>query len=102
MTPTVRVALLIFAAAGFAGVGRSLAIARLHELRQGDSDLGMRALAFVLMFFSAMCLVPVAGYTGVAAFGGVVSWFSYVWSAQRIGVFSIELYKPRASAHARR
>ena len=102
MTPTVKIALLVFAAAGFAGVGGSLAVARLHELQQGDSDLGMRAVAVVLTFFSGMCLVPVAGYLGVIAVGGVVSWFSYVLCAQRIGMFSIELYKPRAGAHAGR
>lgn len=102
MAPTVKIALMLLAGIGFAGVGGSLAVARLHQLQQGDADYGMRAIAVVLACFSAMCIVPVAGYLGVPAFGGVISWFSYVCSAQRIGVFRIELFTSEPSAHARR
>jgi hypothetical protein len=98
----VKVALLMFAALGFIGAGAALAIGRLHDLDSGETDLGMRALACVLALFSAICTVSAAGYLGVAAFGGVIAWCSYVLWAQRVGVFRIEYFSPRASEPAGR
>ena len=102
MIPVVKVALLLFAALGFTGAGAALAIGRLHDLDSGELDLGMRALACVLAVFSAICTVSAAGFVGVAAFGGVIVWSSYVVWAQRLGVFRIEYFKPRASEPASR
>lgn len=98
----VNIALLVFAALGFGGAGAAFAVARLRELQEGEADFGMRGLAFVLASFSAICTSAAGGLFGVVAFGGVISWASYVFCAQRIGVFRIELYRPRASAPARR
>jgi fatty acid desaturase len=100
--PAVKVLLLLFAALGFAGAGGALAIGRLRELNEGDADVGMRALAFVLALFSATCTISAAGLLGVIAYGGVIVWCSYVLCAQHVGVFRIELFKPRASEPAGR
>ena len=100
--PAVKIVLLIFAALGFAGAGASLAIGRLRELNDGEADLGMKALAFVLCLFSGACTITAAGFLGVAAFGGVIVWSSYVLSAQHVGVFRIEYANPRETEPARR
>jgi hypothetical protein len=100
--PAVKIVLLIFAGLGFAGAGAALAIGRLRELNEGDTDVGMRGLAFVLALFSAACTVSAAGLMGVAAFGGVIVWSSYVLCAQHVGVFRIEYFKPRESEPAGR
>jgi hypothetical protein len=98
----VKIALLLFAALGFAGVGAAWAVGRARELQEGESDLGMRALAFALALFSVACTMTAAGLSGVLAFGGVVVWVSYVIAAQHIGVFRIEYVKPRESEPASR
>jgi hypothetical protein len=100
--PAIKIALLVFATLGFTGAGVALAIARLRYLDNGETDIGMRALAFVLCVFSAICTTSAAGFMGVAAFGGVIVWSSYVLWAQHVGVFRIEYFKPRASEHAGR
>ena len=102
MASAVKIALLIFAALGFAGAGAALAVGRLRQLTDGEADFGMRSLAFVLAAFSAICTVSAAGYVGVLAFGGVIVWCSYVLSAQHVGVFTIELFKRRESEPASR
>lgn len=102
MIPVVKIALLFFAALGFAGVGAALAVGRLRELNEGDNDIGMRALAFALALFSVACTISAAGLIGVLAFGGVVVWCSYVFCAQHMGVFRIEYVKPRESEPASR
>lgn len=102
MASAVKIALLIFAALGFAGAGAALAVGRLRQLADGEPDIGMRTLALVLAAFSAICTVSAAGYAGVLAFGGVIAWCSYVLCAQHIGVFSIEFFKRRESEPASR
>ena len=102
MVSAVKIALLIFAALGFAGAGAALAVGRLRQLADGGADLGMRALAFVLTLFSAICTISAAGYVGILAFGGVIVWCSYVLCAQRVGVFTIEFFNPRESEPASR
>ena len=102
MVSAVKIALLIFAALGFAGAGAALAVGRLRQVNDGEPDVGMRALAFVLALFSAICTISAAGYIGVLAFGGVVAWCSYVLCAQHMGVFTIEFFKPRESEPASR
>jgi hypothetical protein len=100
--PFVKVALLLFAALGFAGAGAALAVGRLRELQEGESDFGMRALGMVLAIFSGACTISAAGFLGIIAFGAVISWFSYVLCAHRIGVFSIEHLSAPESTPARR
>jgi fatty acid desaturase len=100
--PAVKIVLLLFAALGFAGAGAALAIGRLRELTEGEADVGMRALAFVLCIFSGACTISAAGYLGVAAFGGVVVWTSYVLCAQHVGVFRVEYFNQRESEPAGR
>lgn len=100
--PAVKIVLLVFAAMGFAGVGAALAIGRLRELNEGETDVAMRALAFVLAVFSAACTVSAAGLLGVVAFGGVIVWSSYVLCAQHVGVFRVEYVNPRESEPAGR
>ncbi len=103
MIPVVKIALLMFAALGFAGAGAALAIGRLHDMDSGETDVGMWALASVLALFSAICTITAAGFVGVVAYGGVIVWCSYVLWAQRVGVFRVEYFKPRApSEHAGR
>ena len=102
MIPVVKIVLLLFAALGFAGAGAALAVGRLRELNDGQTDVGMRALAFVLSLFSAACTISAAGLVGVIAYGGVILWSSYVLCAQHIGVFRIEHFSPRASEPAGR
>jgi hypothetical protein len=100
--PAVKIGLLLFAALGFSGAGAALAVGRLRELNEGEADLGMRALALVLCLFSGACTISAAGYLGVAAFGGVIVWASYVLCAQHIGVFRIEYFNQRESEPAGR
>lgn len=102
MALAVKIALLIFAALGFGGAGAALAVGRLRQITDGEPDIGMRALAVVLALFSAICTVSATGFAGVLAFGGVVGWCSYVFTAQHVGVFTIEFFKPRASEPAQR
>lgn len=102
MIPAVKIGLLLFAALGFAGAGAALAVGRLREFNEGDADVGMRALAFVLCLFSAACTINAAGYLGVVAYGAVIVWASYVLCAQHIGVFRIEHLNQRESEPAGR
>lgn len=102
MAAAVKIALLVFAALGFAGAGAALAVGRLRQLNDGEADIGMRTLALVLALFSAICTVSATGYSGVLAFGGVIAWCSYVLCAQHVGVFTIEFFKPRESEPASR
>ena len=102
MIPFVKIALLSCAALGFVGVGAALAVGRLRELQEGNSDLGMRGLAGVLGIFSAACTISAAGFVGILAFGGVIAWCSYVFCSHRIGVFSIEHLQAPESAPAQR
>jgi len=82
--------LMFFAAIGFAGAGAAYAVARARELDESESDVGMRAVTLLLFVFGAACAFVAAGVSGICAFGLVVSWFSYVLAAQRVGVFRIE------------
>jgi threonine/homoserine efflux transporter RhtA len=94
-------ALLAFAALGFAGAGAAFAVARLREMQDDERDLGMRGLALILSSFSAICTSAAAGLFSIIAFGAVIGWCSYVFCAQRIGVFSVELFRPRPRAGSR-
>ncbi|MGQ0813349.1 MAG: hypothetical protein ACT4O1_02670 [Gemmatimonadota bacterium] len=90
MSVAIIVTLMFFAAIGFAGAGVAWAVARARELSEGEADLGMRGVTFLLSLFGAVCTFVSVGLTGIFAFGGVIAWATYIFSAQRIGVF--ELY----------
>ncbi len=83
--------LLVFAAIGFAGAGASLAVARNRWLEEADRDVGMIGVATMLGIFGALCTVVAVGAWGIGAVGLVVLWASYVFMAQRLGMFHIEV-----------
>ena len=90
MSHAITITLILFAAAGFAGAGAAYAVGRARELSEAEPDLGMRAVTVLLLSFGGICTFVAVGLTGVFAFGGVIVWASYVFSAQRVGVFEIE------------
>ncbi len=94
MTHGLQIVLLVFAAVGYAGAGVSLAVSRQRKLTEGARDLGMLGVAAMLFLFAALCTVIGVGVIGVPAFGGVVLWASYLFMAQRIGLFRIEAGGP--------
>jgi hypothetical protein len=85
----VVITLMLFALVGFAGAGIALAVGRAHELEECETDFGMRAVAVMLLAFGAVCTFVAIGMAGVFAFGGVVAWASYMFAAQRVGVFQL-------------
>ncbi len=98
MSWAIVVTLLFFAALGFAGAGIALAVARSREQREGESDLGMRAVTLLLFSFGSACTFVATGLAGVLAYGFVIAWFSYVFSAHRLDVFRLE--SPRTQAQS--
>ncbi|MFO7894626.1 MAG: hypothetical protein R6U63_12895 [Longimicrobiales bacterium] len=85
-----RLMLLLFALAGFAGAGAALAVARYRFIAEGERDLGLGGIAGMFLIFGALCTVAASGLFGVLAFGGVAVWASYLIMAQRLGLFTIE------------
>lgn len=83
------ITLMLFAVIGYAGAGIAFAVGRAHELEECETDFGMRAVAIMLLAFGAACTFVAIGLTGVLAFGGVVAWSSYMFAAQRVGVFQL-------------
>ena len=83
--------LLLFGAVGFGGAGASLAVARSRRLEDGEEDIGMLGVALLLGSFGALCTSLATGFAGIFAFGGVVTWVSYVVMAQHLGAFRIEV-----------
>lgn len=90
MTTGLRLILLLFALVGFTGAGASLAVSRHRQTVDGESDVGMLAVAVMLFVFGSLCTVVAAGMAGVFAFGAVVLWIAYVATAQRVGLFRVE------------
>ena len=99
---TLAITLLFFAAVAFAGAGIAFAVARAREFEDERTDVGMRAIAALLLGFGASCTFLAVGLTGVFAFGGVIAWVSYVLTAQRLAVFQLEQWRPRADSVAER
>lgn len=89
MPAVIVLTLMLFAAIGFAAAGVAFAVARARELSDAEIDVGMRAVTVMLFGFAAVCTYVAVGMTGIPAFGGVVAWASYIFSAQRIGVFQL-------------
>jgi hypothetical protein len=98
----VTLTLMFFAAIGYAGAGVSFAIARTREVEEAETDLGMRAVSVLLLVFGIICTLVSAGIPGVLGYGGAISWFSYVFTAHRAGVFRIEQNQPQAEYPAER
>jgi len=91
MTTGLRLVLLLFAAVGFIGTGASLAVARKRHVTDHDADYGMLAVAVMLLVFAVLCTSVATGLSGVLAFGGVATWTAYLITAQRIGLFQLEV-----------
>lgn len=60
----------------------------------GERDLGLVGVASMLLGFAALCTVVAVGLVGVPAFGGVALWASYIFMAQHMGIFQIEVGPP--------
>ncbi|MDX1675065.1 MAG: hypothetical protein R3314_09755 [Longimicrobiales bacterium] len=82
--------LLLFALVGFAGAGAALAVARFRFVTEAERDLGLGGIAAMFLIFGALCTLAASGLFGVLAFGGVAVWASYLLTAQRLGLFTIE------------
>jgi hypothetical protein len=89
MSQSITVTLMFFATIGFAGAGVAFAVGRARELSEAETDVGMRAVTVLLLAFGAVCAYAAIGVSGVFAFGGVIAWSSYIFSAQRVGVFTL-------------
>ena len=87
---SVRLLLLLFALVGFAGAGSALAMARHRGRTEGERDIGLLGIAGMFLTFGTLCTLAASGIFGVLAFGGVIVWASYLMTAQRVGLFSIE------------
>ena len=86
----IALALMVFAAFGFAGAGIALAIARGREVTEAETDLGMRTVALLLLLFGGACAFVALGFAAILGFGGAVGWFCYMLAGHRIGIFRIE------------
>ena len=85
-----RLLLLLFGMIACAGAGAAFALARYRRANEARPDNPMVGLAGVLAAFAAMCMSAAAGWTGVLAIGGAVSFTSYVLTAREIGLFEID------------
>ena len=83
--------LLMFAGVAFAGAGAALAIMRQRTAEQGERDLGLASVVLMLVTFGGLCAILSAGFGAVFGFGGVVMWVAYVLTAQRVGMFKVEV-----------
>lgn len=102
----VRYLLLLFALVGFAGAGGALAMARHRGRMEGERDIGLLGIAGMFLMFGVLCTLAASGIFGVLAFGGVAVWASYLLTAQRVGLFSIEAHtvaspEPEPTEHQR-
>ena len=91
MTAGLTLMLLIFAGVAFAGAGAALALMRQRSKEQGEQDLGLASVVFMLGVFGALCAILSAGFGAVFGFGGIVMWTAYVLTAHRIGMFRVEV-----------
>jgi hypothetical protein len=83
--------LLIFAGVAFAGAGAALAIMRQRAAEHGERDIGLALVVAMLVLFGALCAILSAGFGAIFGFGGVVTWVAYVMTANRIGLFKVEV-----------
>lgn len=90
VTLGLQLLLLLFGLVGFAGAGASVAVGRARRVDEGERDVGMLGVAVLLFVFGALCTALAAGAPGILAFGGVVTWFSYIYTSQHMGIFRVE------------
>ena len=83
--------LLIFAGVAFAGAGAALAIMRQRVAEQGERDIGLALVVTMLVLVGALCAILSAGFAAIFGFGGIVMWVAYVMTANRIGMFRVEV-----------
>jgi uncharacterized membrane protein YhiD involved in acid resistance len=91
MTAGLRIILLIFALIGYIGAGAALAAVRYRRWSEGERDVGMLGMAAMLFLFAVLCTSVGVGLSGVAAVGVLVVWASYLFMAQHMGLFRIEV-----------
>ncbi|HUH11776.1 MAG TPA: hypothetical protein VMK65_01645 [Longimicrobiales bacterium] len=91
ITLGLQLVLLLFGSVGFGGAGASMAVARARRLEDHEQDVGMLGVALLLGSFGALCTALATGMAGIFAFGGVVTWLSYVLMSQHLGAFRIEV-----------
>lgn len=91
ITTALRLVLLSFALVGYAGAGSSLAVIRQRWLTDGETDWGMAGVAVLLATFASLCTGLGVGLSGVLAFGALAVWVSYVFMAQHIGLFQVDV-----------
>ncbi len=92
-----RLMLLAFALVGFGGAGAALAVARQRVTVDGERDLGLAGITLMFLTFGALCTIAASGFFGVIAFGGVVTWASYLLMARHLGLFRIEARRNRSA-----
>lgn len=97
MTAGLTLMLLIFAGVAFAGAGAALALMRQRTKEQGDQDLGLASVVFMLAVFGALCAILSAGFGAVFGFGAIVMWVAYILTAHRIGMFRVEVGEAQPS-----
>ena len=97
MTSGLTVLLLIFAGVAFAGAGAALAIMRQRSAEQGERDIGLGLVVLMLGLFGALCAILSAGFGAIFGFGGVVMFAAYVMTANRIGMFKVEVGATQAA-----
>lgn len=84
--------LLLFAVIGYMGAGAALGVARSRDDGEPgtERDLGMLGVAALLFGFATLCSAVLGGMAAILAIGAVVTWASYLYTAQRVGAFQIE------------
>jgi len=99
MTTGLTLMLLTFSGVAFAGAGAALAILRSRVRDSGDRDLGLVSVVVMLVLFGSLCALLGGGVGAIFGFGGVVLWASYVFTAQRIGLFRVETLWEASAEH---
>ena len=89
MTLELGLILLLFAAIGFSGAGAALGVARARAHADGERDVGMLGVGTLLFAFATLCAAVLSGFSGVCAIGSALTWASYLFTAQRMGVFRV-------------
>lgn len=89
MTLELGIILLLFAITGYAGAGVALAVARSRSAGAGERDIGMVGVGILLFGFATLCAAVLSGLAAVCAIGASMTWASYVFAAQRLGLFAV-------------
>jgi hypothetical protein len=85
-----RLGMLLLALPCLVGAGVALAQLRARNRATRSWDPTLLSAVLALLAFGALSTAAGAGLLGVAAFGLVTVWASYVVAAQRAGLFRIE------------